>query len=225
MKIELMHHTPLSVCANAILICHDRQCNSDGGGAKDKSLIHRVGNKLKHSSTLEHIVYSFSIEGISRALLQELARHRIASYTVKSSRYTLDELRTESRFVKNIVYNNKLDRYRYVLTHTARKRALKYIVMTGDRDIDEDNIVKLDMLRVKVAERKPNDLSKYSLPECYKTSLSWTINARALQNFITLRTGKDALWEIRLMAKEVFNQLPEEHKYLFEDCIYENKNT
>ena len=57
-------------------------------GPKDRELIDRVGNKHKHSSTLEHLVYTFDIEGVSRALLQELARHRMASLSVKSTRCT-----------------------------------------------------------------------------------------------------------------------------------------
>ena len=107
MKVTLLHNTPLWVCARAIRTCWDSHDKSDtkiytnekdkiyGGscGEKDKELIERVGNKNKHSSTLEHLSYSFEIDGISRACLQELARHRMASYSVKSSRYTLKELK------------------------------------------------------------------------------------------------------------------------------------
>ena len=98
MKITLQHHTPLIFCANAIRTCWQSFDKSDEGGEKDRELIDRVGNKFKHASTLEHLVYNFYIQGISRALLQELARHRIASLSVKSTRYTLKELKNEEIF-------------------------------------------------------------------------------------------------------------------------------
>lgn len=60
---------------------------------------------LKHYSNLntekyeEHISYNFDISEVSRALLQELARHRISSFSVKSSRYTLGELKDRKSVV------------------------------------------------------------------------------------------------------------------------------
>jgi thymidylate synthase (FAD) len=202
MKVELLHNTPLNICSQAIRTCWDSHDKSDNGGQKDKELIDRVGNKFKHSSTLEHLNYNFYISGISRALLQELARHRIASLSVKSTRYTLKELKDEDEFKENDF-----------------NRANKYLVFT---DIDEVNIASikaLENLRVILKNGIPNDKAKYCLPENYKTELTWTINARSLQNFLTLRSSKDALWEIRDLANEVFNQIPTEHKYLFEECV------
>ena len=55
-KITLLHHTPLWVCAVAIRTCYDMVDKSDNGGEKDKALIYKVGNKNKHSSTLEHLL-------------------------------------------------------------------------------------------------------------------------------------------------------------------------
>jgi thymidylate synthase (FAD) len=89
MQVELLQNTSLTVCAKAIRTCWNSHDKSDNGGDKDLELINRVGNKFKHSSTLEHLNYTFYISGVSRALLQELSRHRIASLSVKSTRYTL----------------------------------------------------------------------------------------------------------------------------------------
>jgi hypothetical protein len=61
----------------------------------------RVGNKYRHASILEHVTYNFSIEGISRACLQELARHRMASLSVKSTRYTLKELKDTNQALQD----------------------------------------------------------------------------------------------------------------------------
>ena len=202
MTITLQQHTSLEVCASAIRTCWQSFDKSDGGGEKDKELIDRVGNKFKHASTLEHLVYTYYIQGISRALLQELSRHRIASLSVKSTRYTLKELKAEE-----------------VFTCKDSDRAKKYLVFTDNTLVDEMSIKALENLRLVLKEGESNDKAKYCLPESYKTELTWTINARSLQNFISLRSSKSALWEIRDLAKALYEILPSDHQYLFDDCI------
>lgn len=202
MEVTLLHFTPLTVCSHAIRTCWNSFDKSDRGGKKDKELIDRVGNKYKHSSTLEHLVYTFYIKGISRALLQELARHRMASLSVKSTRYTLKELKEENSFNENDF-----------------DRAKKYLVLTGNRLVDNMSITALNNLQKVLKDGISNDIAKYCLPESYKTELTWTINARSLQNFLSLRSDKSALWEIRELAFKIFDELPKDHKYLFEDFI------
>jgi thymidylate synthase (FAD) len=206
MQITLIHHTPLEVCAHAIRTCWQSFDKSDEGGDKDKALIDRVGNKYKHASTLEHIVYTFYIQGVSRALLQELARHRMASLSVKSTRYTLKELKNRPPF--------KEDDF---------KEAEKFIVLTDNVMVDIASIKALNNLQLVLKEGVSNDIAKFCLPESYKTELTWTINARSLQNFIELRSNKSALWEIRNMANALYENLPKEHQYLFKDNIYKLK--
>jgi len=207
MEITLMHHTPLDVCAHAIRTCWQSFDKSDEGGEKDKALIDRVGNKYKHASTLEHLVYTFYVTGISRALLQELARHRMASLSVKSTRYTLKELKNSEPF--------KEDDY---------ESAKQFIVLTSNNLVDTASIKALNNLQAILKEGIGNDIAKFCLPESYKTELTWTINARSLQNFIELRSNKSALWEIREMAQKLFNALPSNHQYLFKEKIYDIKH-
>ncbi len=198
MKVTLLQHSSLEICAHAIRTCWQSFDKSDNGGEKDLELIDRVGNKFKHASTLEHISYTFFIQGISRALLQELARHRIASLSVKSSRYTLKELKNEEEFLT-----------------TDLDKAAKYLVLTGENFVDEMSIRALENLRLVLQKGIANDKAKYCMPESYKTELTWTINARSLQNFLTLRSDKSALWEIRDLAYAIYEALPADHKYLF----------
>jgi thymidylate synthase (FAD) len=202
MTVTLLHHTPIEICSNAIRTCWQSFDKSDGGGEKDRELIDRVGNKFKHSSTLEHLTYNFYIKGISRALLQELSRHRMASLSVKSTRYTLKELKSEERF--------KEDDF---------KRASQYLVLTEDRLVDSMSIKALENLRSVLNSKVSNDIAKYCLPESYKSELTWSINARSLQNFLSLRSDKSALWEIRDLANVIYKNLPDEHKYIFKDYI------
>ncbi|SFV58261.1 Thymidylate synthase thyX [hydrothermal vent metagenome] len=202
MNITLMHYTPLEVCAHAIRTCWQSFDNSDDGGEKDRALIDRVGNKYKHASTMEHLVYTFYVQGISRALLQELARHRVASLSVKSTRYTLKELKNSDSFGEG-----------------EYEKASRFIVLTGNEMVDSASIKALNNLQEILQQGVSNDIAKFCLPESYKTELTWSINARSLQNFLSLRSNKAALWEIRDMAHMVYDALPEEHQYLFEAQI------
>ena len=99
------------------------------------------------------------------------------------------------------------------------ERASKYIVLTGNDNVDYYSILALEGIRINVHSNIPNDVSKYSLPECFKTSLVRTFNARSLQNFLELRTSKHALKEIQDLAKALFEVIPNEHKFLFEPFI------
>ena len=206
MIIKLLHNTPLWVASKAIRKCWASEDKSDScwdksnyleveAGPKDKELIDRVGNKNKHKSTLEHLVYTFDIDGISRACLQEIARHRMASYSVKSTRYTLKELKNGDTTAEGL------------------------LVPTGNKEIDAQAIDQLRAVYVALNRGFSNDKVKYLLPEAYKTSLVMTINARSLQNFLSLRTDKSALWEIQNLARAMYDVLPEEHKYLFQEFI------
>ncbi|EAH8300001.1 MULTISPECIES: FAD-dependent thymidylate synthase [Campylobacter] len=202
MEVKLLNFTPLWVCSNAIRTCWQSFDKGDNGGEKDVELIDRVGNKFKHASTLEHLYYNFYIKGVSRALLQELARHRIASLSVKSTRYTLKELKNESEF--------KVGDF---------ESASVYIVLTGNEFVDNASINALENLRRILNQNTSLDIAKYCLPESYKTELSWSINARSLQNFLSLRSSKAALWEIRDLANLIYRNLPDEHKFIYENCL------
>lgn len=200
MEVTLLNHTPLHICSNAIRTCWQSFAKSDNGGEIDKALIEKVGNINKHNSTLEHLYYNFYIKGISRACLQELARHRIASYSVKSSRYTLNELKKA-----------KID---------TLDEASKFIRLTGIQKVDEASLNALKALQNLVCDPDITlDYAKFAMPECYLTELAWSINARSLQNFLELRSSSHALWEIQELAYAVFEALPKDHKYLFRDFI------
>lgn len=205
MKVTLLNNTPLDICAHAVRTCWQSFERGDNGGPKDKELIDRVGNKHKHASTLEHLIYQFYIQGISRAVLQELARHRIASLSVKSTRYTLKELEKEKPFMP--------------YTPGTDARVKKYVILTKDHNVNNAIIEALENLRILKSKGIANDVAKYALPDAYKTELTWSINARSLQNFLSLRTDKAALWEIQDLAGAVYAALPEDHKYLFIDQV------
>ena len=99
MTVKLLHHTPLEVADIAICKCYGNEPHEDLD--KIQARINRVANVSKHASTIEHLTYSFDIDGISRGCLQQLCRHRVASYTVQSTRYTLSKLLKSERSFLN----------------------------------------------------------------------------------------------------------------------------
>ena len=100
------------------------------------------------------------------------------------------------------------------------ERAARFIVLTGDETVDNASIKALENLRDILANTtKSLDIVKYCLPECYKTELTWSVNARSLQNFLSLRSSKSALWEIRNLSLKLYESLPQEHKFIFEDHV------
>lgn len=225
MKIELLHCTPLYIAVQAARECYDSMDKSDAflgccwGSARKcedcdcgdsvsgectssemilgENDIQLLKNLIKsgHESPLEQISFNFRIQGVSRALLQQLVRHRIASPSVQSSRYTL----------KKLLRNNNIE---------------DFIVKTGNARVDD--LIFDTMLQIQEIAQEtdiPNDVLKYALPEAYKTSLVYAINARSLRNLLELRSGKKALWEIREFAKEIYKQVPLEYYILFEDVM------
>lgn len=217
MTVQLLYHTPLYISDKAISQCWNKPCDPAN---PNLARMERVINKHKHASTAEHLVYSFAINDISRACLQELARHRMASPTVKSSRYTLGELKSEQPFISGCSTLDSLADVEWY-TPDAYDRACKYLVMTTSEQTNIASILALDnLIEIMQNTNIANDQLKYCLPESYKTSLSWTINARSLQNFLSLRSAPSALWEIRDLANAIYNVLPDDHKFLFTEHLH-----
>lgn len=199
MKVELLHFTPISIAVNAIRTCYNSCDKSDELGEKDIKLIKSIIAN-NHLSTIEHLSYNFKISGISRALLQQLSRHRLASLSVKSTRYTLREL-------KNV---DEADLKNYLVSIHGRID-----------DLNRDRLIIIKDLLNKTFVS--NDEIKYLLPEAFKTELMLTINARSLRNLLELRLSSKALKEFRELSKEIYKTIPEAHRILFDDIVEMNK--
>ena len=157
--------------------------------------------KAGHESILEHINLTYSVRGITRALLQELARHRHISLSVESTRHTLRKNINKDFIKANFPYETGsygLDYWKYV-------EAIHFL------HIAEGNYFK----------NSHNDKLKYLLPEFWPTNLILTSNIRELRHILNLRTAPQALREFRDLAHELFNVVPEQFKYLLQDCIHQ----
>lgn len=201
MKVKLLHHTPLWVCARAIRTCWDSHDKSDTSklmvnprgyaepeaGNRDKALIERVANKNKHSSVLRHLNYIFDIQGISTKTLLAFTRHKAGvEFSVQSTRYTTKKRREDLQFTR-----------------------------TTNDDINEKLQDIMDIVDEAIEEGYNNDDISLLLPQAYQYSCVVTMNAQAIQHFLSLRLKKDAHYDIRELAKAIYMNLPEEHKYLF----------
>lgn len=198
MKVQLLNKPDISIIIEATRTCYDSMSKSDNLGDKDLALLKKIIDS-KHESVLEHMVFTFKITDISRACLQELARHRIASYSVKSTRYTLKELRNTP--------DNELE---------------KFLIDDIESIVKSSAIDSLKKIKMMLNMSNPDmDKIKYALPECYKTELVWTINLRSLRNFLKLRLSLKAHQEIRKLATIVYSclvaNLPND--ILFQDVI------
>ena len=198
MKVKLLNKPDMSIIIEATRTCYDSMSKSDNLGEKDLALLKKIIDS-KHESVLEHMVFTFKITDISRACLQELARHRIASYSVKSTRYTLKELRDTP--------DNELE---------------KFLIEDIESIVKSSAIDSLKKIKMMLNMSNPDmDKIKYALPECYKTELVWTINLRSLRNFLKLRLSLKAHQEIRKLATIIYSclvaNLPND--ILFQDVI------
>ena len=91
-SVDLVAYTPNpeKVIAMSAHLCYSPIGAKQIGENLDDAKIARLVRQMVqsgHHSTLEHVSFTFAIEGISRACTHQLVRHRIASYSHQSQRY------------------------------------------------------------------------------------------------------------------------------------------
>jgi thymidylate synthase (FAD) len=188
-KVKLVRHTPdpVETAGRAAGICWDKEEKEDYG-----AFVGRVVRK-GHESVIEHVSFTFRIEGVSRALTHQLVRHRIASYSQRSQRY-VDEGEFEYVTPPRIESNEE-----------TRKIFADFI--QGSKAV-------YDRLR-EMGIRKQD--ARFVLPNACESKIVVTMNARSLRNFFRLRMARDAQWEIRWLAAEMFDLVHAVAPELFED--------
>ena len=165
----------------------------------ETALFYKVAKVYKHESVMEHIVFSFDIDGISRLCLQELARHRIASLTVQSTRFTLPKT----------IELSQLEEYFVIPNNLSKLEQMYYLNALAIQVESYNNFSKITSL--------PRNTLKYLLPESFRTSLVWTINARSLLNFLKLRLTPNAHYEIRHLALLILELVKANYGDLFKE--------
>ena len=205
MIVKLLTSDVLMKAAVAARQCTDTtDMLTQQDAAADASLLKRCLN-AGHLSIFEHINYTFSVQGVTRALLQELSRHRHMSLSVKSTRWALQKLTEED--VED--FGNDL----FVRTLPHAKEVEQLLAAT------KENLKMLIRLRKSGV---PNDTLKYFIPEWTQTGLIMTVNARELMHIFTLRTQPNVLEEFRELCLHLYKELDRElsgtHTFLYNDC-------
>lgn len=156
----------------------------DGEGGTDADRLIRHIIKSGHTSTMEHLNFSFSVEGVSRSLLAQLTRHRHFSFSVQSQRYVKMEK------------GSKQDGFDFVIPPSVWKdETTADIYVTTMQRIQE----MYDLLRNYV----PAEDARYVLPNAATCNLVLTGNLRSILEFYSKRSAKQAQWEIRDLADEI----------------------
>lgn len=195
MKVDLINATPIEIALEAGLICTDSE--SRIGEYDATEFISKLVDQ-GHESVIEHINYNFRVEGISRAVLQELARHRHISLSVKSTRWAL------KKFADTIEYHKPN-------TDKLNESQIHFINTVLDIQTESLNHALIEGVNLGI----PNDILKYYITESMATKLILTLNARELKHIFNLRTSNRALKEFRDFCHDLYESLPEEHKFIY----------
>ena len=152
-----------------------------------KTLDHIVASG--HGSVVEHLSFTFSVEGISRACANQLVRHRMASYSQQSQRYVkLTDLADRMIIPPSIQNAGNTDVDGYLVRRPVEG--------TIDKIMSLLTVLAEDLRNQGV----PEEDIRYFYPIGMKTNISVTMNARSLLNFFTWRCCNQAQWEIRELA-------------------------
>ena len=192
LKVILLRHTlqPEETVSLAAKLCYSKSTIADLNekiSSKDQSDFIRKLMDMGHESVMEHASFTFGVEGVSRVLLAQLTRHRIASFSVQSQRYV------------------------------SYDKGFGYIIPESITALGEDAIRKYHEQMETIegwyrdwqnqlggTGEKSNEDARFVLPNACETRIMVTMNVRELRHFFSLRMCSRAQWEIRRMAEEMF---------------------
>lgn len=197
MDVRVISATPYPafVCSTAAGVCYGKD------NASRKRL--RTCFNADHLSVFEHASATFGVDGISRACMAQLTRHRLASFCVQSQRYCKydEDFFAGDWYVMPPQFFE--DRPKEFEEHMKRcAEAYQGAIKAG---------------------MKPED-ARYLLPEATKTSLVVTMNSRQIFHFANMRVDNAAQWEIRDLARCMLKELKDEgEEWAFIIGLWEDK--
>lgn len=151
--------------------------------------------KSGHFSTLEHVSYTFAVDGVSRALTHQLVRHRLASFNQQSQRY--------------VKFTDGVDT---IKPHTVEDNK------DASRVFDEAIAQVIEGYEKLLDMGIPAEDARYLLPNAAETKIVITMNIRELLHFFSLRCCNRAQWEIREMAHRMLELVRPTAPYIFMDA-------
>jgi thymidylate synthase (FAD) len=149
----------------------------------DRRMISKV-LAIGHHGVLEHAVFSFAAEGVSRALTHQLVRHRLASFAQQSQRYVAFDGGFDYEMPPSIAAQPEL-----ATRFDDEMRSLAALYA----DLREAGIAAED--------------ARFVLPNASHSRLIMTMNARELRHFFRLRCCRRSQWEIRALATKMLKEV------------------
>lgn len=190
LRVVLASHTPEPerLIAGAARLCYSpadvEQVLAAAGEANQETFLQKLID-VGHLSPVEHVSFTFAVEGISRACSHQLVRHRLASYSQQSQRYVGEEEGFAYIIPPAILEDREL-RVRFERAMAEARKSYKFLVE-------------------KLKERgggfeSAREDARFVLPNAAETKIIITMNARELLHFFSQRLCNRAQWEIRAMA-------------------------
>ena len=207
-KVTLLTHTPdpERYIAAAAKLCYSASGVdtlldklTDEKAAEFVEMLASMG----HESPIEHVSFTFGIEGVSRSLLAQITRHRIASFSVQSQRYV-----REKQFSFVTPPEIEKDPETLAIYNQAMQNAIQSYDALADR-LKERHTAELmaEGMEEKAARRQAEKMAiedaRFVLPNAADTNMIMTMNARELLHFFRHRCCQRAQWEIRELADEM----------------------
>ena len=238
LKVKIIAHTPEpdKVVAQAGKLCYSAVGVDEITQKLTEEEIARYVNMLAnigHESPLEHVSFTFAIEGISRACTHQIVRHRIASYSQQSQRYVKLEqfeyiippaIESNPEAKRIFIESTERDQKAYdelvdllledilIDKHAADYGSCIREILKENPDAVPDRSKVLDLYAEKFlkeygkAEKQAIEDARYVFPNACETKIVVTMNARSLLHFFNVRCCNRAQWEIREMATEMLKE-------------------
>ncbi len=197
LRVELLRYTPnpQEAVAMGARLCYSAAGIEDlkqGVEAKNQDAFLDRLMELGHLTPIEHASFSFGIEGVSRSLLAQITRHRIASFSVKSQRYVSEASAAKEDGVFGYIIPPRIE--------ALGAEAVKQFAgqMAQIQEWYDGWVEKLGNSGESTSED-----ARFVLPNAAETKMMVTMNARELLHFFNLRCCNRAQWEIRALALEM----------------------
>ncbi len=220
-KVTLLAYTPepeKTVAAAAKLCYSPSSIDTVMEGLteeKTSSFVHMLA-EIGHESPIEHASFTFGLEGVSRSLLAQITRHRIASYSVQSQRYVAEhsfeyvvppEIEAIPQAREEFLAAMEEDQRHYErLTALLQEKHKARLLQEGKPEKEAEH----------AAQKQAIEDARFVLPNACATKLVCTFNARSLLNFFSHRCCNRAQWEIRDVACQMLALVKEAAPHIFE---------
>jgi len=190
-------------------------------GEPEKKLINFL-MKHRHGTPFEHSVFTFHVKA-PIFVTREWQRHRIGSFNEMSGRYV--EFEPDFYWPEQLRISAATNKQGSVVPDTAPENFVdvnNWNVHLREQIFDSYNS-SFDDYKYLIDNGVAKEMARMVLPVSLYTEFYWTVNARSLMNFLELRSGQDAQWEIREYANAMMPMFEERMPATYEAWIANNR--